>query len=115
MPMAGYKSLCKIDFKNVVEQDFLDLLPPIKQAQGQLELTFLVGSVYYTQLGNYGEDNPVIKNKSQETSQSLQKSLQNFQAELKRIGQTIADRNKAQPEKSYEFLIPSKIPQSINI
>jgi arachidonate 15-lipoxygenase len=115
MPMAGYKSLSKIDFKNVVEQDFLDLLPPIKQAQGQLDLTLLLGSVYYTQLGNYGENSPVTSNTSPDKATFLQTSLKNFQTELLRIGQTIIDRNKAQPEKSYEFLIPSEIPQSINI
>jgi arachidonate 15-lipoxygenase len=103
MPMAGYAPV-PTDFTKVTERDFLNLLPPIKQAQGQLNLTVLLGSVYYTQLGNYTtlEDS------------EIDISLKKFQNNLKEIEKAIEGKNKDR-RQPYEFLMPSKIPQSINI
>ena len=104
MPMAGYTpDPKKID--NICEQDYFKLLPPIKQAQVQLNLTYLLGSVYYTKLGDY----------TNLTDPQVQKPLQEFQKKLEEIESKIILRNLTHPEKSYKFLIPSKIPQSINI
>ena len=104
MPMAGYTpDPKKID--NISEQDYFKLLPPIKQAQVQLNLTYLLGSVYYTKLGDY----------TNLTDPQVQKPLQEFQKKLEEIESKIILRNLTHPEKSYKFLIPSKIPQSINI
>jgi arachidonate 15-lipoxygenase len=50
-------------------------------------------SVYYTRLGDY--------------------HLAKFQQELIKIEEEIKERNKTRTP--YEFLLPSKIPQSINI
>jgi arachidonate 15-lipoxygenase len=104
MPMAGYTpDPKKID--DISQQDYFDLLPPIKQAQVQLNLTYLLGSVYYTKLGDY----------TNLTDARVQKPLQDFQKKLEEIESKIILRNLTHPEKSYKFLMPSKIPQSINI
>ena len=66
---------------------------------------YLLGSVYFTRLGDYGDDyftDPVIQN-----------HLAKFQQELIKIEEEINERNKTRTP--YEFLLPSKIPQSINI
>jgi arachidonate 15-lipoxygenase len=104
MPMAGYIPVPN-NFDAASEQDFFNLLPPIKQAQGQLGLTYLLGSVYYTKLGNY----------SNLIDEQVQASLKKFQANLKEIEDKIIFRNTSILEKAYLFLLPSKIPQSINI
>jgi arachidonate 15-lipoxygenase len=104
MPMAGYTS-APTDFSQASEQDFFNLLPPIKQAQGQLSLTYLLGSVYYTKLGDYSNIVDI----------EVQPALQKFQNELKGIEKKIIARNNLNPDKAYKFLIPSKIPQSTNI
>ena len=70
-----------------------------------MEILYLLGSVYFTRLGDYGDNyftDPVIKN-----------HLVQFQQELSKIEEEIKQRN--QTRTPYEFLLPSKIPQSINI
>ena len=87
------------------ESDFLKFLPPLESAKLQLDILYLLGSVYYTRLGDYGDDyftDPVIQN-----------HLAKFQQELIKIEEEINERNKTRTP--YEFLLPSKIPQSINI
>jgi len=61
--------------------------------------------VYYTRLRDYGDDyftDPII-----------QSHLARFQQELLKIEDEINERNKTRTP--YEFLLPSRIPQSINI
>jgi arachidonate 15-lipoxygenase len=104
MPMAGYTSLpASVD--DITEQDYFKLMPPIKQAQGQLNLTYLLGSVYYTRLGDY----------SSLVDSRVQDPLNKFQKNLKDIESKIVFRNATQPRNFYKFLMPSRIPQSINI
>jgi len=70
-----------------------------------MEILYLLGSVYFTRLGDYGDNyftDPVIQN-----------YLVQFQQELRKIEEEIKQRN--QTRTPYEFLLPSKIPQSINI
>ncbi|MEM7579162.1 MAG: lipoxygenase family protein [Mastigocoleus sp.] len=104
IPLAGYQpaSLLK---DGVTEQDYLNLLPPLEQAQGQLNLVTLLGSIYYTRLGNYEEE--YFKDNL------VEEALQTFQNSLRDIEDTINQRN--QTRLTYEYLLPSRIPQSINI
>jgi arachidonate 15-lipoxygenase len=104
MPMAGY-TLSPTSVDNVTEQDYFKLMPPIKQAQGQLNLTYLLGSVYYTRLGDY----------SSLVDSRVQDPLNKFQKNLKDVESKIVFRNATQSRNSYKFLMPSRIPQSINI
>jgi arachidonate 15-lipoxygenase len=83
--------------------DYLSLLPSLDQAQKQLNLTYILGSVYYTRLGDY----PTF------ADGRVQAPLQAFQKALQQIEEMINQRNQERPP--YEFLLPSKIPQSINI
>jgi arachidonate 15-lipoxygenase len=105
MPLAGYRPAPKTTI-GVSEQNYLDLLPPISQADSQMNMTYLLGSVYYTKLGYYGDsyfDNNHVKG-----------FLNVFQAKLTSIEIEITDRNNVR-SADYNTLLPSKIPQSINI
>jgi len=105
MPLAGYRAAPKTTV-GISEQDYLDLLPPLSQAENQLNMTYLLGSVYYTRLGNYGD--------SYFSDKRVQDLLKVFQEKLLDIELEIAARNEARPIE-YDVLRPSKIPQSINI
>ncbi|WP_392533888.1 lipoxygenase family protein [Nostoc sp. C117] len=87
--------------------DLMSMLPPLDQAKTQLKVTYLLGSVYYTQLGQYS--NSYFKSKPQMSS-----ALLTFQNELKGIEKKINEKN-CQRIMPYKFLLPSQIPQSINI
>lgn len=108
MPLAGYRPAPKTTV-GMTEQNYLDLLPPLNQAENQMNMTYLLGSVYYTKLGYYGEsDKPYF------TDARVNKILKDFQDKLISIELEITDRNNVRPI-TYNTLIPSKIPQSINI
>ena len=104
VPLAGYQPVSVLKGE-VTEQDYLNLLPPLEQAQQQLNLVYLLGSIYYNQLGDYSQD--YFQNSS------VKKALHEFQKNLREIEDTINQRNQNRP--TYEYLLPSKIPQSINI
>ncbi|WP_375505109.1 lipoxygenase family protein [uncultured Nostoc sp.] len=87
--------------------DLMSILPSLDQAKTQLKVTYLLGSVYYTQLGQYS--NSYFKSKPQ-----LSSALLTFQNELKGIEKEINQKNRTRI-MPYKFLLPSQIPQSINI
>ncbi|MEH2462175.1 lipoxygenase family protein [Nostoc sp.] len=104
IPMAGYLPASTLK-REVTEQDYLNLLPPLDQAQRQYNLLSLLGSVYYNKLGEYQQ--------RYFTDQKVKPLLQAFQINLQQVEHTIKQRNLHRP--TYEYLLPSKIPQSINI
>jgi len=104
MPFAGYMP-APTSALGATKEDYFNLLPPVSQAQGQLNLNFLLGSVYYTRLGDYTSIIDI----------SVQQRLRNFQDNLKAIEVTIRGRNERRTIASYPYLRPSQIPQSINI
>jgi arachidonate 15-lipoxygenase len=104
MPLAGYTAAPTAG-NGGTEQNFLDMLPPMDMAELQVELGYLLGSVHYTTLGQYdrghfrdGRVGPV---------------LDTLQQQLRDIGPVIDQRNQAR--RPYNFLVPSGVPQSINI
>ena len=104
MPLGGYTPSPATQEGSSVG-DFFKLLPPLEAAELQMEILYLLGSVYFTRLGDYGDNyftDPVIQN-----------YLVQFKQELAKIEEEINQRNKTRTP--YEFLLPSKIPQSINI
>ena len=104
MPLGGYSPL-PVPQEGSGEGDFLKFLPPLDRAKSQLDILYFLGSVYYTRLGDYGDayfTDPVIQN-----------HLAKFKQELIKIEEEINERNNKRTP--YEFLLPSKIPQSINI
>lgn len=104
MPTAGYQPPRSIG-PGSTEQDFLALLPPLEQAQLGLNLLHLLGSIYFTQLGQY--------ERGHFADPRVAPLLKTFQTQLTTIETTISQRNLNRPQ--YDTLKPSKIPQSINI
>ncbi|MGR3276509.1 lipoxygenase family protein [Acaryochloris marina NIES-2412] len=104
MPLAGYRPAPTATALS--SQDRLDQLPPLHQALNQMELTYLLGQIYHTQLGQY--------EKSWFSDERVQAPLHRFQANLLDIEDAIAERNRHRPYP-YRYLQPSNIPQSINI
>ncbi|WP_017325140.1 lipoxygenase family protein [Synechococcus sp. PCC 7336] len=104
MPTAGYLPGRKID-KDMTEADYFQLLPPLDQAQSGLNLLYLLGSVYYSKLGDYKPDHF--------DDPQVEAPLKVFQDQLKGIGEEIDRRNLNRPD--YDYLKPTNIPQSINI
>ncbi|MEM6404736.1 MAG: lipoxygenase, partial [Cyanobacteria bacterium P01_D01_bin.116] len=104
VPLAGYQpvSIVKGD---VTEQDYFNLLPPLKQAEKQLNILQLLGSIYYTRLGDYPQNHF--------NDSCVKPALDEFQQNLLNVETTITQRNRN--GFTYEYLLPSQIPQSINI
>lgn len=102
MPTAGYAPARSIATGSV---NMFDLLPPLDQAQSQLNLVYLLGSVYFTQLGFYDDGHF--------TDPRVAVPLQAFQQRLQAINGIVDERNQNRPV--YDYLKPDKIPQSINI
>lgn len=90
-------------------ESFIKGLPSLSQAQSQISTLYLLGSVYYTELGQYSPS-------AFPENAQLQAALKTFQANLQAAETTIKERNRqADRLMPYEFLLPSQIPQSINI
>ncbi|MEO1560864.1 MAG: lipoxygenase family protein, partial [Cyanobacteria bacterium J06632_19] len=104
VPLAAYESVCILKGE-VTEKEYLNLLPPLKQAESQLNLTYLLGSVYYTKLGYYPENHF--------QGNLVEAALKKFQNNLWNIETKIIQRNRN--GFTYKYLLPSQIPQSINI
>jgi arachidonate 15-lipoxygenase len=105
IPLAGYTP-APTKITGASEADFFAMLPPIDQAKTQLTMTYILGSVYYTTLGEYSPN--------YFSDDRIQKSLRDFQDQLKAIESTIKSRNETRVA-DYNYLRPSRIPQSINI
>ena len=108
MPAAGYTPPPTTKQKNT--EEWLDLLPPVNMSAQQVELVFLLSAVYYTTLGQYKED--------YFSDPAIAPLLESFTTELAEIETIITARNKKTDEEGmmpYTYLLPSKIPQSINI
>jgi arachidonate 15-lipoxygenase len=93
-----------------VSASLKQLLPSPQQELGQMELTFALSGVLYSRLGS----SDMIRFKDLGDVQILNQ----FQAELQKIEQEIATRNQQRLIKfgsDYPYLLPSRIPNSINI
>ncbi|MEQ1506382.1 MAG: lipoxygenase family protein, partial [Myxococcota bacterium] len=104
-PLAGYRS-SPLD----TDADWFGLLPPLSQAHYQATLGLLLGSVHHTVLGGYPH-HLLLGNFAGDAR--IEPALAAFQAELRSIEAVIGQRNHGRPP--YPFLLPSRIPQSINI
>jgi arachidonate 15-lipoxygenase len=105
MPLAGYRAAPENN-TDMTENDYLAMLPSLAQSETQMNMTYLLGSVYYTRLGYY--DNSYF------TDSRVIVALQKFLDNLGSIEVEINARNEVRPTY-YDVLLPSKIPQSINI
>ncbi|MBQ48838.1 MAG: hypothetical protein CMP10_15725 [Zetaproteobacteria bacterium] len=106
-PLAGYIPEIKTTGHN--EQDFLNFLPPIDVALVQISNLEFLGGLFYTSLGkyqpNYFEDATILA------------AMEQLQKDLAEVENKITTRNKIGSRKNnpYLALMPSRIPQSINI
>lgn len=88
------------------EDDLLDMLAPKSAALTQQAIMYLLGSSQYTTLGEYRPGHF--------RDQRVEAPLTTFSARLATIGEAIELRNR-DGHHSYKSLLPSSIPQSINI
>lgn len=96
------------------EEGWLKNFPPMKQSLEQLSLLQILGGVYYRRLGEYRTNNfPYLEWFEDDKITKEGGPLCDFNASLKEIEKIINDRNETREE--YSFLLPSKIPPSINI
>ncbi len=105
MPLAGYAP-APTSKTGATIQDYLAMLPPLDMAELQMELGFMLGTIHYTTLGHYGANHFA--------DPRVAEPLQKFQTHLEEIGRTIEQRNKER-RRPYNFLVPSGVPQSINV
>ena len=91
--------------KGWTEQDWLDNLPPMAQAQRQFAVAHLLGASRYGFLGDYAD--------TTFSDPRVAAPLARFRAGLKEVESTITARNLERPE--YIHMLPSRMPPSINI
>jgi arachidonate 15-lipoxygenase len=108
MPLAGYCEAPSAPGNSA--EDYFKLLPDLTQSEAQLNMTYVLGSVYYTKLGHYGED----LDRDYFSDAGVKPHLVKFQQRLQKIELIIEARNATRPTY-YDTLLPNKIPQSINI
>ncbi|ATB36877.1 Arachidonate 15-lipoxygenase precursor [Cystobacter fuscus] len=104
-PPAAYRAapLSELDSE---ANDYLDYLPPLEMATLQMEFLHLLGGVFYTRLGHY--ETHWFKDKQ------VGEPLAHFQKKLDELESLISERNHTR-FGPYPFLLPSRVPQSINI
>ncbi len=96
-------------------QEWLGYMPPVPLALEQLDVLYLLGSVYYRPLGTYlSNDFPYPQWFRDPAVIGPDRALPRFQAALQNVEARIVARN-AERRVPYRFLQPSLIPTSINI
>ncbi|MEO9131904.1 MAG: lipoxygenase family protein [Sphingomonas sp.] len=96
-------------------QAWLDYMPPLPLALEQLDVLYLLGSVYYRPLGTYlSNDFPYPAWFRDPAIIGADRALPRFQAALEEVEARILARN-AERVAPYRFLQPSLIPTSTNI
>jgi arachidonate 15-lipoxygenase len=109
MPLAAYAPAPTRTTGVDPQQGLLQTLPPLQQAMLQLVIGQTLGGVYFTRLGDYNRH----QLGSYFSDPRVRGPLAAFQEALETIERTIGTRNMRRP--SYMTLLPSRIPQSINI
>lgn len=104
MPLAGYAPAPTAK-KGATEAEYMAHLPPRDQAVLQMNTGFMLGTAHYTRLGHYepghfGEPR-------------IDELAGRFAAKLDDVERTITERN--EHRRPYPFMLPSGVPQSINI
>ncbi|MBI3231426.1 MAG: hypothetical protein HYZ45_15045, partial [Burkholderiales bacterium] len=95
------------------EHDWVSLMPPIDIAMDQLNILYLLGSVYYRRLGEYKSNHfPYL---TWFRDKKVDEPLARFNAHLEEIEAQITKRNEEREPNPYPYLLPSQIPPSINI
>ena len=106
MPLACYQ---EPPTTATSSQDMLATLPPLQQAFQQLAVGQLLGGVYFTRLGEYDRH----QRGHYFMDKIVQEAADKFQSALQTVEGNIGKRNLTRSH--YNVLLPSRIPQSINI
>ena len=107
MPLAAYAP-APTKKKGGTLADYLAMLPDPGTAVLQADLAYMLGSLHYTKLGEYGDRHF--------PDPRVWLPLETFKGRLGAIGKTIDERNRSRRYlRPYEFLQPSGVPQSINV
>jgi arachidonate 15-lipoxygenase len=109
MPLAAYAPAPTRTSGVDPQQGMLQTLPPLQQAMLQLVVGQTLGGVYFTRLGDYDRH----LRGSYFGDPRVRGPLTSYQDALEVIERSIGERNMLRP--SYTTLLPSRIPQSINI
>ncbi|MBD2253316.1 lipoxygenase family protein [Nostoc parmelioides] len=109
-PLGCYSPAPK---KTQQQQDFMGLLSPLERAELQIQVLYLLGSVYYTKLGDYSSSF-LQSFPKKEDKEKVEKALNKFKVNLNDIETKILNED-SQRLVSYRYLLPNNIPQSINI
>jgi arachidonate 15-lipoxygenase len=104
MPLAGYAPAPTAK-KGATEADYLAMLPPRDQAALQMNTGFMLGTAHYTRLGHYKP--------GYFCEPRIDELASRFASKLHEIELVITERN--QIRRPYPFMLPSGVPQSINI
>ncbi|MGK4003780.1 lipoxygenase family protein [Sorangium sp. So ce1036] len=107
-PLAAYAPAPSVA-EGLPSSEIYRHLPPLQQALLQINVMMLLGGVYYSRLGDYDRNIPG----AYFTDPRVREPLEAFQRALIEIEATIGKRNLQR--NPYVFLLPSQIPQSINI
>ncbi|XYH92772.1 lipoxygenase family protein [Sorangium sp. So ce1128] len=108
LPLAAYAPAPSIA-EGLPSSEIFQHLPPLQQALLQLSVMTLLGGVYYSRLGDYDRNIPG----AYFADARVREPLEAFQRALLDIETTIGKRNLQRIP--YVVLLPSQIPQSINI
>jgi arachidonate 15-lipoxygenase len=107
MPLAAYAP-APTKKKGGTLADYLAMLPDPGTAALQADLGYMLGSLHYSKLGEYGDDHF--------RDSRVWEPLETFKMKLGTIGKTIDERNRTRrSRRPYTFLVPSGVPQSINV
>ncbi|KEQ18228.1 lipoxygenase family protein [Endozoicomonas numazuensis] len=97
------------------QEDWLGMLPPKEVARRQFNVLYALGDIRHTQLGDYYDNKEpyalIFQDPRVTEAGGL---LERFREKLKNIESVINKRN-AKRSLVYPYLLPSQIPQSINI
>jgi arachidonate 15-lipoxygenase len=109
MPLAAYAPAPTSVEPLLPESTQLTHLPPLQMALFQQAVGFGLGNIYFTRLGNYD----AYQRESWFEDPRVSPFLKVFQERLRRTEKKIGQRNLSRIP--YDTLLPSSIPQSINI
>ncbi|MFE8604646.1 lipoxygenase family protein [Archangium violaceum] len=104
-PPAAYRA-APASVSDSDNNDYLDYFPPLEMAALQMEFMHLLGGVVHTRLGRY--------ERSWFKDAKVSEPLARFQSKLEELEALITERNRTR-FGPYPFLLPSRVPQSINI
>ncbi len=104
MPLAAYAPFPAASGQPATQ--VLDVLPPLQRGLLQQAVGEALGGIHYTVLGQYSGELALIQ---------VQDALLAFQGRLRALERTINAENQLGLRTPYTTLLPSLIPQSINI